>query len=235
MPSTFRRGPSTAPNPGATEEESKMAAELTYERKYFFDNVRASLFRGSLSQSQVDGLNYLLGVWERHFAHGDPRHLAYCLATAYHETAQTMRPIEEYGKGKGYKYGQPAGPHGQIYYGRGHVQLTWEDNYKRATEKLRSWGVHKDLHRHAHLALEDEVSALVLYDGMSHGWFTGKKLGDYFHATREDPREARRIVNRTDKQDLIAGYYWKFKGALQPIAEEAPERNEGPQMPEPTA
>jgi putative chitinase len=62
--------------------------------------------------------------------------------------------------------------------------------------------------------LEHEISALVLYDGMVHGWFTGKKLLDYFNSTTEDPKNARRIVNALDKADLIAGHYWKFKKAL---------------------
>lgn len=37
----------------------------------------------------------------------------------------------ELGKGKGRKYGVPAGPYGKIYYGRGPIQITWEGNYKK--------------------------------------------------------------------------------------------------------
>lgn len=207
----------------------------SYERKYFFDVVRASLFRGTLTQSQVDGMTYLLDLWEVHFPHKRPSQLAYVLATVYHETDQKMRPIEEYGKGKGYKYGQPAGPYGHAYYGRGHVQLTWEENYKKATAKIRPYGLEADLHKDPHLALNDEVSAIILFDGMGDGWFTGKKLGDYFTSTIEDPRNARRIVNGTDKMDLIASYFYKFKDALQPVTEQAPAPLEGPQMEEPTA
>lgn len=203
----------------------------TYNREYFYNNVRASLFRGTLTQSQVDGMNYLLDTWEKLFPDGDERHLAYCLATAYHETAQTMRPIEEYGKGKGYKYGQPTGPHGQTYYGRGHVQLTWEENYKRAEKELKRYGIHAPLHKEPFLALEDANSAAILYDGCGDGWFTGKKLSDYFNAKVTDPVNARRIVNGTDKADLIASYYVKFDAALTPLIEgDVPE---GPQMEEP--
>ena len=36
------------------------------DRDTFFPSVRASLFGGTLSQSQVDGMNYLLNVWEEH-------------------------------------------------------------------------------------------------------------------------------------------------------------------------
>jgi hypothetical protein len=210
-----------------------MTEEITYARKYFFDNVRVALFYGNLTQSQVDGMNYLLDMWEIHFPHGDECWLAYALATVYHETAQQMRPIEEYGKGQGYSYGQPTGPYNQCYYGRGHVQLTWESNYIRAADELVAYGLIKDLHQFPELALEDETSALVLYDGMSDGWFTGAKLIDYFNEILEDPINARRIVNGTDKAEMIAGYYWKFKEALFPMPEEPPSQNDGPQMEEP--
>ena len=62
--------------------------------------------------------------------------------------------------------------------------------------------------------LEDEPSALVLYDGMIKGWFTGVGLPQFFDADTEDPVNARKIVNGLDKADLIAGYYASFKEAL---------------------
>ena len=89
------------------------------DRAAFYASIRASLFEGVLAQSQVDGMNYLLDTWEEHFGDSDIRWLAYALATAFHETAYTMRPIEEYGQGSGHDYGQPAGPYDQCYYGRG--------------------------------------------------------------------------------------------------------------------
>jgi hypothetical protein len=39
-------------------------------------------------------------------------------------------------------------------------------------------------------------------------------LPKYFNSTVEDPVNARRTVNGTDKADTIAGYYWKFKPAI---------------------
>ena len=59
--------------------------------------------------------------------------------------------------------------------------------------------------------LEDEPSALVLYDGMINSWFTGAGLPDFFNESKEDPYNARKIVNGLDKADLIESYYWKFK------------------------
>jgi putative chitinase len=192
------------------------------DREYFFNAVRGSLFGGSLKQSQVDGMNYLIDIWEDHFDKqaGDnaTMWLAYALATVFHETAQTMRPIEEYGQGSGKSYGQPTGPYDQCYYGRGHVQLTWEDNYKKGEDVLKSrYGLDDvPLHQYPHRMLEDETSALVLFDGMIYGWFTGVGLPKYFDAAKgtEDAYNARKIVNALDKAATIEGYYQKMKAAL---------------------
>jgi len=185
------------------------------DRKHFFDSVRKSLFNGTLSQQQVDGMSYLLDVWEELFADKDIRWLAYAMATVFHETAQTMRPIEEYGQGAGMPYGEPAGPNYQVYYGRGHVQLTWEDNYQKGEQFLAErYGIVVPMYKYPHRMLEDEPSALVLYDGMIHGWFTGVGLPQFFNEDTEDPYNARKIVNALDKADVIEGYYHKFKPAL---------------------
>ena len=158
---------------------------------------------------------YLLDVWEARFHDEDIRWLAYALATVFHETAYTMVPLEEYGRGQGKEYGEVTGPHHQAYYGRGHVQLTWEENYIKGEQNLAArYGVDAPLHRYPHRMLEYETSALVLYDGMIHGWFTGAKLADYFYAAEEDPYNARKIVNDLDKAVLNATDLAKFKDAL---------------------
>lgn len=221
---------------------------MPYDRKHFFDTVRKDLFRGTLTQDQVDGMNYLLEVWEEHFEANNPNDgtmwLAYALATFFHETDQRMQPIEEYGKGSGKSYGKPTGPHSQAYYGRGHVQLTWEENYKNGQKFLLDrYGVHANIHPEAHKMLHPPTSALVSYDGMVYGWFTGVGLPKYLSKAKaiEDPVNARRIVNGTDKASTIAGYYWSFKKALKqipaaaPIVEaELPGLPEAPAMPEPS-
>jgi putative chitinase len=200
---------------------------VPYDRKFYFDSVRASLFAGTLTQAQVDGQNYLLEVWETRFEEANPRDgtnwLAYALATFFHETAQTMQPIEEYGKGASQPYGQPAGPHKQCYYGRGHVQLTWEDNYKAGQKYLlERYGLDVKIYPDAANMLDDATSALVSYDGMINGWFTGVGLPKFFNATTEDPVNARKIVNGTDQAQTIAGYYAKFKAALKKVPKGAP-------------
>jgi putative chitinase len=219
---------------------------MPYDRKHFFDTVRSILFKGTLTQSQVDGMNYLLDTWERHFEAANPRDgtnwLAYALATFYHETAQKMQPIEEYGKGSGKSYGQPTGPHNKAYYGRGHVQLTWETNYKNGQKYLKErYGVDSDIHPNPHKMLHDETSALVSYDGMVHGWFTGVGLPKYFNGTTEDPVNARKIVNGLDRANDIASYYRSFKKALKQVPAgtvmteaELPDLPAAPPMPDPS-
>ena len=105
---------------------------MALNRELFFDMIRNDPFPGTLSQSQVDGITAIVRAWARHFINEDIRWLCYCLATTMHETASTMMPIEEYGKGSGMEYGDKDPETGQTYYGRGFVQLTWRDNYARA-------------------------------------------------------------------------------------------------------
>lgn len=180
--------------------------QLPANPEAFFPAVRVELFRGYLKQPQVDGINALLAAWQ---GAADLRFVAYALATAYHETAQTMQPIAEYGLGKGRRYGIPAGPYGKVYYGRGFVQLTWCSNYQTASDKL---GV--DLVKDPDLALDPIIAAKVMSQGMTEGWFTGHKLADFFGA-RTDWLHAREIINGMDHAAEIAGYAIRFLNALK--------------------
>ena len=49
---------------------------------------------------------------------------------------------------------------------------------------------------------------------MMEGWFTGKKLSNYFDLQKEDWRNARRIINVLDKADLIASYGKQYYAAI---------------------
>lgn len=187
-------------------------------RAYFFARVREAVFGGRLSKKQVEGMTFLLDTWEEKYADKDIRWLAYCLATAFHETARTMLPIGEFGKGKGRKYGVPTGPYNKVYYGRGHVQLTWERNYR-----LASRHVGEDLVKFPEKALDPKISAFVMYEGMIRGWFTGKKLSDYISEGKADYKNARRIVNGMDRAGLIAGYANAFEDALKQSMQDVPE------------
>jgi len=175
----------------------------------FFGHVRTHLFGQHMTQSQVDGTHVLLSVWDARFPNKDTRWLAYALATAFHETAASMQPVEEYGHGLMHPYGQPDPVTSLRYYGRGYVQLTWKANYARMGLAL---GL--DLVMHPDLALIPVTAAAILFGGMIDGKFTGATLGDYFNAGRDDPFDARRVINGTDRADMIANYHHVFLEAL---------------------
>ncbi len=94
--------------------------------------------------------------------------------------------------------------------GRGFVQLTWENNYKRAAKELRV-----ALDKDPTIALNPIVAAQVAVVGMKEGWFTGKKLSDYITIKRSDFRNARRIINGLDKASEIAAYAHQYDDALK--------------------
>jgi len=171
-----------------------------------------SLF-GTYGQEQVDGINLIVDEFERR-QWPDKRHLAYILATVQHETASTMQPVREIGRGKNYKYGIPDAQTGRTYYGRGYVQLTWKRNYIFASAELVV-----DFVNNPDLVMAPEYALDILFDGMGEGWFAGAKGGTYnltwfFNDKRNDPVEARRIINGMDKAEKIAAKYAKWLAAL---------------------
>jgi putative chitinase len=140
---------------------------------------------------------------------------AYCLATDYHETGTRMQGVRE-----GFDVSDDwRRAHLRYFpwYGRGKVQLTWERNYKLATEKLKAAGFNVDLIANPDQALDLNVAAFILVHGMVEGWFTGKKLRDFLpqHPTRDQYKNARQIINGHDRDLLIAGYAVAFEEALK--------------------
>lgn len=182
---------------------------MTINRNQFFSAIKTSLFNGRFTQAQVDGIISILDTWEKDYKTLSLPEVAYCLATVYHETDRTMTPIEEYGKGKGKRYGKIDPTTGHAYYGRGYVQLTWLRNYALAGTKL---GV--DLVKHPELALDLKIASKIMFQGMRDGWFTGKKLSDYCHKNPPDFLNARRIINGLDRAGIVASYAKRFLEAL---------------------
>lgn len=195
------------------------------DRPTFFAAVRRQPFRGKLTQQQVEGLTAILDEWDRRYPKGDTRWLAYLLGTAFHETATTMQPIREMG-GEGYfrrmydirgdrpnvarTLGNTQPGDGARFCGRGYVQLTGRAGYIRAG---RAVGV--DLIATPDAAMQPDIAAHIAFVGMAEGWFTCKKLTDYFNSAVTDWRGARRIINGTDRADLIAGYAMAFHDAIR--------------------
>ena len=190
-----------------------------FDRDIYFDGVRNALFGGALTQMQVDGQNVLLGMYESGYA-GTPftdlRWLAYLLSSVYHETAQRMWPLREFGEGAGHDYGEVDPETGQAYYGRGLIQITWRDNYSRASKKL-SLSDERDLEWHPDVALDSLVAARIAFRGMAEAWFTGKKLGEFFNDTADDPVGARAIINNDVGKNgqKIADYHADFLDAIK--------------------
>jgi putative chitinase len=157
------------------------------------------------------GAEAIIKHWESKPLLKDKRWLAYILATAYHETAHTFDPVREIGRGRLRPYGRKRKLTGepytidQIYYGRGHVQLTWYENYEKFGRLLKI-----DLLNNPDLALEMSTSIRIMYLGMTRGLFTGVNLGRYFNDEREDWVNARKIINGLDCADKIAEYGKEF-------------------------
>jgi hypothetical protein len=179
---------------------------MHFDRPGFFAAYRQAFSTPSVSQQQ--GIEALLAAVEADPEVSDLRWLAYMFATVKHECADTWKPIEEYGRGKGRKYGVPVtvtDPQGNsytnVYYGRGYVQLTWDWNYRAMGSMLGNRLLYQP-----ELALRADVAYGIMSLGMRKGSFTGKKLADYINASTCDYLNARKIINGLDQAQRIQGY-----------------------------
>lgn len=193
----------------------------------FFNKLRGGLLGPSLENSEVEGLNAILDACKGLTA----SQTAYCLATAYHETAHTLQPIKEMG-GNAYftrmydingarpdvarRLGNSLPGDGAKFAGRGYVQLTGRANYLKAGQKL---GLGEGLISNPDRAMEDAIAARIMRAGMEEGWFTGKSLTSYLFdgkaGTLDQFFNCRKIINGVDRANLIAGYALDFQTALQ--------------------
>lgn len=193
------------------------------DRARFFAGIRQQPFPGKLTAGQVSGTEAILDEWERR-GMTDLRWLAYMLATAKWETNHTMQPIHEEG-GPAYwkrmydpqgsrpalakRNGNTKPGDGARFCGRGYVQLTWRNNYRRLGNLIG-----QPLEDNPDLAMKPDIAAEIMFEGMKGGIFTGKKLADYFNAKTTDWINARRIINGTDRASEIAGIAKQFYADL---------------------
>lgn len=134
--------------------------------------------------------------------------LAYILATARWETAQTMKPVKE-----AYWLSEKWRAENLRYYpwfGRGFVQITWQRNYIKAGQKLDL-----DLTSDPDVVMQPDIAAKILVAGSMGGWFTGKSIPDYITLSKSDFKEARRVINGTDKAQTIARLAEQYDAALK--------------------
>ena len=208
------------------------------DRKKFYDAVRP-MFGGHLTASQVAGMDMDFDVWEKSYQVRTPfTQLGYCMATEFHETNRTMQPVKEIGgvsyftrlydvKGanpaRARSMGNTRPGDGARFCGRGKVQLTWKNNYFKATVRLLAMGVLKpgeSLVDTPALAQRPDIATVIMFEGMESGWFTGVDLDDTIDAMIDgdehaDAVKARRIINGKDRAELIAGYSDQILHGLQ--------------------
>ncbi|MFK0273629.1 chitinase [Ensifer sp. NPDC090286] len=208
-------------------------------RETFFAYAKRAPFGVSMKQSQKDGMIAILDEWDRRQSTGkviDNRHLAYMLATVFHETGAMMQPVTENLSYTAERIAEvwptrlptiasakpfarnPRKLANKVYGGR--MGNTAPDDgwlYRgrglpqiTGKENYEKFGLAKTPEKAAEMA----TAIRILFDGMIKGLFTGQKLTDYFNQVDNDPVGARRIIS-TDKAKLIAGYYRSFLDALE--------------------
>lgn len=159
------------------------------------------------SNTTYQNIVLLIQQWEALDGTNDDRKLAYILSTTEHETGGTMHGIHE-GFSDGYWPGRYAD---SGYWGRGFVQLTWEDNYSGAEDET---GL--DLSQYEEAALLPVISAIVTVDGMLTGDFTGRNLNQYLPVTQEEGQDP--VVGASDWDG--ARYTVNGQAAAGPIGDE---------------
>jgi predicted chitinase len=197
---------------------------LTFDREKLM-NGYINRF-GPLTSQLIDSYTFLFGKIHNDGRFNDTdtdrRKLAYCLATFKWETAHTMRPIDEHGGdayfNKRYNPNTTAGKNvgntkpgdGALFHGRGYVQLTGRANYAKA-KKLT--GV--DLIADPDKAKDPDLAYNIAIQGMTDGWFTGRKLSHYFGGETADYINARKIINGLDQASKIADIAREFSEILR--------------------
>ena len=186
---------------------------LTFDRKKLLDGYTSRF--GPLTNDLVEAFKFLFAKIESdpnfNDSDTDRRKLAYCLATFKWETAHTMRPIDERGGDAyfnkrygpvtriGKMLGNTKAGDGALYHGRGYVQITGRRNYAKAKTLTAV-----DLINEPGRAKEPEIAYQIAMQGMKDGWFTGRKLANYFAGDTADYFNARKIINGLDQADKIA-------------------------------
>lgn len=208
----------------------------------------SGVFGSTLSQTQVDMLEMILDEGKARGM--DLPQLAYVLATTYHEVGSALQPRAEnlnysarrirqvwpsrfasveaakpyanhperlankvYGGRLG--NGPEASGDGWRYRGRGFCQITGEASYARLSKLLDI-----DLVADPDRAMEPRIAAHILFEGMTRGLFTGKKLSDHLGVGKGDFVGARAVVNADvgSNGPKVAAYARAFEGALKAAA-----------------
>jgi hypothetical protein len=162
---------------------------MKINRAAFFEGWRLNF--GRLAESQFKALDYFLDFVENDSTQTHIPTVAYQLATVHWETNRTFEPvIEAYWLSENWR---KRNLRYYPWYGRGYVQLTWKENYEKASESLSI-----DLISDPSKALNPKYAYLILTVGMTEGWF-GDRLDKHINQTKVDYFHARKSVNILDQ------------------------------------
>lgn len=221
-------------------------ASWKFDRAYFFNKVRNSVFAGRLTASQVRGMDAILDALEE-FNVTNPLWVGAVFATARVEVGAGMVPVREgfaktdgaaraavaklYREGKiSRNYALPNAETGESYYGRGYPQTTHYENYLKTGQALGQGDLFV---RHPDLLLEPKWAArgmvvMMLKGGYRTGRSLSAMLGSFPHVpTYAEVFAARDIING-DKNytrdgrkigDWFADYAFKFADAVKIVRE----------------
>jgi predicted chitinase len=174
-----------------------------------------------LAQSQVDNLNFLLDRLDESISITRLSD-SYVLATIKLETADTFAPVKEayWIKPESKRIdvlkklyrGKTSiiHPCGNLYTGRGYVQLTHIENYIKMNDYVKEKYPDVNIVEEPDKACDKNIAWIILEKGMSEGLFTGKKLADYINDSGYDFYHARRIINGMDRAGLVQAYAEKY-------------------------
>lgn len=206
------------------------------DKSKFFTSIRAKnsgVFGTSLSQGQVDALDMMIDEGRKRSV--PIKHLAYIMATAYHEVGSALKPISE----------------NLNYTSAARLRAVWPTRFKtnaaaqpyvRQPEKLANFVYARadlgnvnpgdgwryrgrgyvqitgranyrkfGLENSPDTAMSIPVAIKIMFDGMIGGMFTGKRLSNY-----SEHLPMRAIINADGKANgaKIAGYAVAFEKAL---------------------
>lgn len=176
---------------------------INVDNDKFWENYRQGFHSigETLNQLEVDAVSLFLTSFRADERLQDFRWAAYILVTARWEQDRFTAPRERGGEvylryllGKLGNSPAPSKHHHVLYRGGGPCHVTGLDNYRLVDSKL---GLAGRLIKSPELITEPSIAYETAIRGHIEGWFSGGKhtLPMYFNDVKEDPREARRIIN----------------------------------------
>lgn len=191
----------------AEAQQPTPAGVLRFDRNRFFDEYAKAMSK--LNQSQVAGLDQLLGFIEQDKKVDDVRAAAFILALVQHESAGTWQPLGESGgttyfkkyepgTSLGRRLGNTQPGDGKLFRGRGYIQITGRTNYKKMGDAL---GI--NLISHPNAANDPAIAYRLMSEALYRGLLTGKKLTYFIGGGKADYKTLLRAFGLQTASDKI--------------------------------